>query len=157
MSVLILILDQGSKYLVENLAPAGSIIASYFDGLARLVHIRNPDLAFSLAAGSDPLSRSLLYFILPLILLVLAISYLLFSPKASKGRRWVLGALIGGASGNLFDRFFRPNGTIDFIDIKFFGILGYERWPAFNLADAALVTGGIMLAATILFQRSHRS
>jgi signal peptidase II len=51
-----------------------------------------------------------------------------------------LGAAIGGAAGNLVDRF-RRGAVIDFID------LGW--WPVFNVADAAIV-GGVLIAAWCL-------
>jgi signal peptidase II len=50
-----------------------------------------------------------------------------------------LGLLLGGASGNLIDRLVRDHGgaVIDFVDLQW--------WPVFNLADAAIVVGGILL------------
>ena len=48
-------------------------------------------------------------------------------------------------SGNIIDRIFRPQGVVDFIDVKFFGIFGLERWPTFNVADASIVVCGIIL------------
>jgi len=61
--------------------------------------------------------------------------------------RWeasALGAIIGGALGNIFDRL-RIGAVVDFLD---FHLWGYH-WPAFNLADAAIVTGvaGLILAS----------
>ena len=50
-----------------------------------------------------------------------------------------MGLVIGGAMGNLVDRFFRGNGgaVIDFID--------FQWWPVWNIADAAIVIGAILL------------
>ena len=52
-----------------------------------------------------------------------------------------LGLLLGGASGNLVDRLFRSPGpargaVVDFID--------FQVWPSFNVADSAIVTGGVL-------------
>lgn len=157
LSFLTVLADQVSKYTIATLAPAGSVIVSWFNGLVRIVHVKNHQLAFSLQAGSNEITRVLVYYTIPLVLLLAALWYFLASVKSSPTRRWALAGIIGGASGNVFDRFLRPDGTIDFIDIRFFGILGLERWPTFNIADAALVLWGILLAATILFQRSIRS
>jgi signal peptidase II len=41
--------------------------------------------------------------------------------------------------------------VVDFIDVKFFGLFGLERWPTFNLADSTLVVGGILLLASFLW------
>jgi signal peptidase II len=53
-----------------------------------------------------------------------------------------LGLVIGGASGNLVDRFFRGNhgAVIDFVDFRW--------WPVWNVADAAVVIGAILLLVT---------
>jgi signal peptidase II len=63
-----------------------------------------------------------------------------------------LGLVLGGALGNLADRLFRPPGpfrgrVIDFVD--------FRVWPTFNLADAAVVCGAIVLALASL--RGNRS
>jgi signal peptidase II len=62
--------------------------------------------------------------------------------------------ILGGGLGNLADRIFRPAGVVDFIDVKFFGIFGFERWPTFNIADSAIVVCGILLLFTMLFQKA---
>ena len=61
------------------------------------------------------------------------------------------GLVIGGALGNLIDRLFRGDGwlhgrVVDFID--------FQWWPVFNLADAAVVIGGLLLLVSSL--RSER-
>ena len=53
--------------------------------------------------------------------------------------------IVGGGLGNIIDRIFRPDGVIDFIDVKFFGIFGLNRWPTFNVADASVVVCGILM------------
>jgi signal peptidase II len=59
--------------------------------------------------------------------------------------------IIGGGFGNLIDRFFRPDGVVDFIDVKFYGLFGLERWPTFNVADSAVVVCGSLLFISMLF------
>ena len=65
---------------------------------------------------------------------------------------------MGGGFGNLIDRFFRAEGVVDFVDVKWFGIessplkfLRWERWPTFNVADMAVVVCGIMLIVSFAF------
>ena len=48
----------------------------------------------------------------------------------------------------MIDRFFRAEGVVDFIDVKFYGLFGLERWPTFNIADASVV---IAFASLILY------
>jgi len=61
------------------------------------------------------------------------------------GRAAVLGLILGGALGNLADRFFRDThgGVVDFVDFHFF--------PTFNVADACITVGCILLAGSLLF------
>jgi signal peptidase II len=59
--------------------------------------------------------------------------------------------IIGGGIGNIIDRIFRPAGVVDFISVKFYGILGMERWPTFNIADSSVVVCCLLLLVTILF------
>ena len=49
-----------------------------------------------------------------------------------------LGLILGGGLGNVTDRLFRGNGgrVVDFIDL--------HVWPVFNLADSAIVCGGLL-------------
>jgi signal peptidase II len=61
--------------------------------------------------------------------------------------------IIGGGVGNLIDRVFRPEGVVDFIDVRFFGLFGLDRWPTFNVADSSVVVCGALLAASILAHR----
>ena len=41
-------------------------------------------------------------------------------------------------------------GVLDFIDVKFWGLFGLERWPTFNVADSAVVVCGILLMLSLL-------
>jgi signal peptidase II len=77
--------------------------------------------------------------------------YYFFAGKdITQGQRWILAAIMGGGLGNQVDRYFRPDGVIDFIDFKFYGIFGFERWPVFNLADSSVVVAGIALLISYL-------
>ena len=58
--------------------------------------------------------------------------------------------IAGGGFGNLIDRFFRAEGVVDFIDVKFYGLFGMERWPTFNVADSAVVVCGILLIISFI-------
>ena len=118
--------------------------------ILRLVY--NTGAAFSIGAGLGTVLRWSVLGILPLaFLIILIIVY--FKPNYFTGlQRWFICGIIGGGFGNLLDRFFRSNGVVDFIDVKFYGILGMERWPTFNIADASIVCCGIGLAVTFLLQ-----
>jgi signal peptidase II len=57
------------------------------------------------------------------------------------------GLLAGGAVGNLIDRV-RRGSVVDFID--------FPGWPAFNLADAAITIGAVLLALILLSPKDQR-
>ena len=58
---------------------------------------------------------------------------------------------------NLIDRFFRANGVVDFIDVKFYGLFGLERWPTFNIADAAVVISFVLLILYSFFKKKKET
>lgn len=63
-----------------------------------------------------------------------------------------IGLILGGAAGNLVDRF--PDGRVtDFLDVG----LGDARWPTFNLADSVIVTGVLALVLLNLLARERPS
>jgi signal peptidase II len=62
-----------------------------------------------------------------------------------------VGLVVGGALGNAVDRLYLP-GVADFLD---FHLAGWH-WPAFNLADSAIVCGVILIVADGLFQPGRR-
>ena len=112
---------------------------------ARPVHVLGPlslhlayntGVAFSIGAG----------WTLPIVLLVAVLVGVLLGYGRSvdgAGAAAALGLVLGGALGNLGDRLFRGHGgaVVDFVRVGF--------WPTFNLADAAIVCGGAVLAFSI--------
>jgi signal peptidase II len=69
-------------------------------------------------------------------------------------QRWLICGVLGGGFGNIFDRIFRPQGVVDFIDVKFYGILGMERFPTFNVADSFVMVCAILLVISVINQVS---
>ena len=84
-------------------------------------------------------------------MIALTVAYLK-SAELTRAQRWFICGILGGGFGNLIDRFFRSEGVVDFIDVKFFGILGMERWPTFNAADSFIVCCGIGLGVNLILQ-----
>ena len=58
--------------------------------------------------------------------------------------------ILGGAVGNLFDRLLYAKVT-DFLDFQF----GNYHWPAFNVADSAIMIGAVILGIELLFLQKH--
>ena len=72
---------------------------------------------------------------------------------SSEGTRLALGLVLGGALGNLIDRFRSPRGVVDFIDVY----IGTYNWPTFNVADMAVSCGAIALAIVLWSEGRERS
>ena len=139
LAVLIFLADQFSKYLVREFL---LLYESFpYQGFFRITHTFNTGSIFGLFQGNNT----------PLILVSfvgVAVLILLYrSQRFPTGLlRLSLGLQLGGAFGNLVDRL-RLGHVIDWIDIG--------PWPVFNVADASIVSGLIVLAW--LFIMAERS
>lgn len=133
--------DQITKALIRAY-PVGSVIFS--EGILRIVRIENSGAAFGLFQN-----HSSILLVVDLLAMVVTLTYLLFFtgrfPLFRSVAGWFAIALIfAGASGNVIDRL-NPNvsGITDFVYVW--------KWPAFNVADSAIVVGTILLVISVLF------
>lgn len=86
-------------------------------------------------------------YVLSILSLFITIWFLVLLVKSThKIQNFGIALIIGGALGNIYDRL-RFGAVIDFIDIHIYGY----HWPAFNLADSAIVIGVFILAIHLLF------
>lgn len=153
LTVLVIVVDQISKMLVVKYIPLGTIGSTLIGkDFLRIIHVANDGVAFSVGATWSETARKFLFSALPLIVIILVIVIYFRNKDFTKLQRWAIMGIVGGGFGNLIDRFhvFRPEGVVDFIDFKFFGIFGLERWPTFNVADSAVVICGIILIVTFI-------
>ena len=155
LTAIIVIIDQITKaFIVANVQRiefSGFAIEVFGDFL-RIIHTRNPGIAFSIGRGLPDGIRRLVFTILPAIVLAGLLAYYIRVDAFTRFQRWAVAGIIGGGLGNLIDRVFRPEGVVDFVDVKFYGIFGFDRWPTFNVADATVVVCGILLMIGLLFQ-----
>lgn len=156
LSAGIVLMDQLSKLLVVKLIPPLTIAWTFAGDFFRLVHVRNTGAAFSMGANIPGVYRTVILIVIPIIILVWMGIYIVRGKDLSEGQRWTFAAIFGGGIGNQIDRIFRPDGVVDFLDFKFFGIFGLERWPTFNIADATMVISSIVLIILLLRQRDWR-
>ena len=147
---LVVLIDQITKAIIVALIPIYTVGANIFGDLLRIVHVANTGVAFSLGDSMPLAIRRILFAIIPLIVIILVIVVYFRNDEFNSVQRWSICGIIGGGIGNIIDRFFRAEGVVDFIDVKFFGIFGLERWPTFNVADAAVVVCGIILIVSFL-------
>jgi signal peptidase II len=138
--LVVLGLDQLSKHIVRNSIVQGEEVG-VLPGL-QLVDTRNHGVAFGLEAGHQAIVT-----ILVAVALLGLLAY--FVTHSSRPLIWLpTGMLLGGAIGNLLDRV-RSGSVVDFVKLP----LG---WPPFNLADASIVIGVLLLLFVIESPRPRR-
>ena len=140
VAAVVLALDIVTKVLAVHLLTPGQPVSIIGDTVTWTL-VRNSGAAFSMATGYT--------WVLTLIATAVVIGIIwmgrrLVSPWWAIG----LGMILGGAMGNLVDRFFRSPGplrghVVDFLSIGW--------WPVFNVADPSVVGGAILLVALSLF------
>jgi signal peptidase II len=134
VALLVYALDVSSKLLaVERLSDRPPL--ELWDGVLTLRLVRNPGAAFGLAGG---LTAAFTLVAAGVVVAIVRIA------RRLRSLPWAvaLGMLLGGALGNLTDRLLRAPGpfrghVVDFLELP--------HWPVFNLADSAIVGGGMLM------------
>ena len=140
LSLLIVILDQATKWLAEALLVPFQPVPLM--PLLNLTLMYNEGAAFSFLANAGGWQRWLFAGFALVMTTVLAI-WLLRLEKGDRVTAVTLSLIIGGAIGNLIDRV-QTGRVVDFIDFY----VGTWHWPAFNVADSAISIGIVFLLIT---------
>jgi signal peptidase II len=151
VSLLIIVLDQATKGLVNAMLPvydSRTVIPNLLD----LVHVHNAGVAFGMLNGTDHPQRALLTTGLALVALVGIAYYARHVRAEERLARLGLSLILGGAVGNLIDRI-RQGYVIDFVDVYW----GDWHFWAFNVADAAISVGAALVFIDVLFFNRHAS
>ncbi len=140
---LVFVIDFISKRLVlaneETLRARINVIGEF----ARFIYVRNPGSAM----GLFPVGRLALIGISLLAAIFIIYLYRTTEPQL-RIRLGAMGAILGGAVGNLVDRIFYEGRVVDFIDLGF----GTHRFYTFNVADIGVTVGGVVLFLCILLE-----
>lgn len=150
LSLLVVMLDQYTKYLVMEHIPAytaGISVTSFFS----LVHVYNEGAAFSFLASMGGWQRWL--FVLVAVFIAGALTVALL--RTSRSHPWSclgIALIIGGAVGNLLDRVFLGH-VVDFLMFYIRGEDFFWSYPSFNVADIAVCTGAGLLILITLFHK----
>ncbi|TET25337.1 MAG: signal peptidase II [Dehalococcoidia bacterium] len=137
---LVVAADQLTKMWIRaNLAVGQSLPET---GLPQLTHVHNTGAAFGLFSGQNFLL--IIVALIGIALLLVGAVFIYRRPHFLNNRLAYLslGLILGGTVGNLIDRL-RLGYVTDFIDFGF--------WPAFNIADSAIVVGVIIFAISFPF------
>ena len=146
--VVTLTLDQLSKHLLLGYLLKAGALVTVIDGFFRLVIVWNRGVSFGLLGGDRPLPAWLLSGVAIAVCVGLFI-WLRRTDRSLTG--WGLGLVMGGAIGNVIDRA-RWGAVFDFADFH----VNQWHWPAFNVADSAIVLGvGLMLLDSVIGDRQR--
>lgn len=174
LTFIIVIVDQVTKLFVKGFSIPflgidydgmylGQMIPVWGD-FFRFTFVENPGMAFGYDPGS---SFKLIISIFSLVASIGLVFYLFAIRNKSLSLRIAIALILGGAIGNLIDRTFYGvlfdyaplfyGKVVDFFDFDFinFTLFGrsYDRWPVFNIADAAVTIGVLIL---VLFYKKHQ-
>ncbi|WP_437954316.1 signal peptidase II [Sorangium sp. So ce119] len=119
---------------------------SIVPGVLDLRYAENRDMAFSLLRGIQSPAKVAFLFAWSMVALGVVILGWWRSRRGSVAEQAAYALIVAGAIGNAIDRAVRGY-VIDFIHL--------HRWPVFNVADIAIVAGGVLLGI-VMFQRARR-
>ena len=174
LSFAVVIIDQVTKLMVKgfsipflNINYEGMYLGQMipvFGDFFRFTFVENPGMAFGYDPGS---SFKLIISVFSLVASIGLIFYLYVIRDKSWSLKIAIALILGGAVGNLIDRTFYGlffdysplfyGKVVDFFDVDFFDFTlfgrSYDRWPVFNIADAAVTIGVLVL---VLFYKKHQ-
>ncbi len=144
------ILDQLSKFAVQRMFTLHNPI-EVIPGFFNITYIYNPGAAFGLFGNITETLR--LTMLIGVSVIAFAILFYMYIKIKERDNLILIpiAMIIGGAVGNLIDRV-RFQMVVDFLDFYW----GQFHWPAFNIADAAITVGTIILVVTILFTEKRQ-
>jgi signal peptidase II len=137
---IIIVFDQWTKLLVLDRFQYGESL-SILPGFFSLTYIRNTGAAFGMLADAHESFRVPFFLLVPLIALLFLLYLLRDLEAQNRIKSLALGLVTGGAIGNLIDRI-RLGYVVDFMDFHWKDVYHY---PAFNVADAAICVGVVLL------------
>jgi signal peptidase II len=139
IAAIVIVVDQVTKAIAIDRLSSGPV---HVIGPFSFALEFNTGVAFSLGSGAGAL------IVVAVIVLVAILGLAAFGAPTRTGAT-AIGLVLGGALSNLGDRLFRGRGgaVVDFVHTSF--------WPTFNVADAAITCGCILLAIALLRQNAQ--
>jgi len=141
-----LVADQLSKELLQRYLLKVGAVVPVFDDFFRLVIVWNRGVSFGVLGGD----RALPAWVLSGVAVAVCIGLLVWLRRTDHTLTgWGIGLVMGGAIGNVIDRA-RWGAVFDFADFY----VRQWHWPAFNVADSAIVVGvGMMLVDSLIGEK----
>lgn len=129
--------DQFTKHLAESRLPL-HVPREVVGEAVRFTLTYNPGAAFGMHFGN---ASRYVFTVLTLVILGFLVRLYRSLPAAERALRIAIALVMGGAIGNLLDRFRSAAGVVDFIDV---GLRDARFWT-FNVADSAVSVGAVLL------------
>jgi signal peptidase II len=151
ISAFLVAADQVTKVYVHthfHLGESVGVIPNFFN----LTYVRNFGAAFGFLAESHPSFRELFFLSMPPVALIIILGILRGVKDDDTKQILALSSIFGGAIGNYIDRL-RFRYVIDFFD---FHLYNRWSWPAFNIADMAIVVGVGMLLLLMFLENKKK-
>jgi signal peptidase II len=146
LSLLVVAADRVTKWLASTRIELGSNL-QVIPHVFAISHVENPGAAFSLFNDSSSPGRvRWMLLVFSLLAAVAVLVALLKLGRKISATTVALALILAGALGNAYDRI-RFGYVIDFLEVH---IIHYH-WPDFNVADSAIVVGGMLLLFDALF------
>ena len=148
ISLCVIALDRVTKWTISrrlSLHDGIQVIPGFF----RIIHTENPGAAFGIFADSPSQWKLGMLIGFSIIALVIVSGLLWKNSHTMTSTGVGLALILGGAVGNLWDRLV-SHQVVDFL--LFY--VGPHQWPAFNVADSAIVVGAALLVIEIVFAKS---
>jgi len=143
IATLVVLIDRMTKWLIaEKITMDDSV--DVIPGLFRLTHVQNKGAAFGLFSESPSEFKVAMLILFSVAALAVVSALLWKNGNAMNATAVALSLVFGGALGNLWDRV-AAGRVIDFLDFY----VGSHHWPAFNVADSAIVVGALLLLSEI--------
>jgi signal peptidase II len=145
IALLVLVLDQVSKYWISAVLVTGESMV--FTSFFRFTLLHNPGAAFSFLADMGGWQR---WFFTVIAIVVSAVLVVWIARVAATKAResLALALILGGALGNVYDRLLH-GAVVDFIVVHY----REYHWPAFNVADAAICVGAVLILIDMAFAK----
>lgn len=148
LAAVVVLADQWTKSWIEAHVPLGSGFPPFpsLEAYFNLVHFQNTGAAFGILRGQGSL-----FVVIGVVVMVALLVFARQLDGAAWAVRLCLALQLGGAAGNLIDRL--QHGQVTDFMLFTLPVGGrIYQWPAWNVADAAIVAGTILLGVLLLIQ-----
>lgn len=151
LGCVVFVMDLASKWWISN-----TMALQYYpilDGFFTIHYVRNQGIAFGLFHSFESSWKPVVLSLMAIIAVVIVLYYVWQTPAEERRVFVSLGLLLGGIMGNFVDRLFHGY-VVDFLEFHWRDAFS---WPTFNIADAAITTGVILIIYESFFGRQEHA